>query len=86
MTLEEMLNDMARFGHPRLGRYGDDRRWICKIELSISAPGVESFVRSDWVDDPVTEVSQCYERLHVMVDQIRNSLGTARGKALEVNE
>ncbi len=46
MTLEEMLAALLAYGHPRVGHY--NQGWICKIEMFVSAKGVDFTVASEF--------------------------------------
>lgn len=44
MTLDETLAALLQYGHPRVGHY--DKGWYCKVEMFVSAKGVDFTVDS----------------------------------------
>lgn len=66
--LESVLMDLARYGRPRIGQYGDDNTWNCTIEASISPIGAKFEVRSDFKQTtPLAAALQCRDRLREAV-------------------
>lgn len=61
-SVEEILDNLCRFGRPRLNRMDDG--WVCSCEMHVAAAGATFTVRSEF--DHKTQlgaVRQCAERV-----------------------
>lgn len=62
-TLEWLLDEMSKFGRPRLSRM-DDGNWHAAVELNVTGSGVDFKIRSDFRHPTHLEAATvCYERM-----------------------
>lgn len=70
-TLEAVLLELAKWGKPRVGQYGNDGTWNCNLEVSITPIGAKFEVRSDFKQtSPLAAALQCRENLREAVKTI----------------
>lgn len=73
-SLEDVLLDLAKWGKPRVGQYGNDGTWHCGLEVSITPIGAKFEVRSDFEQKtPLAAALQCRENLRVAVKSIEGA-------------
>ena len=62
MTLEEMFEELERYGRPILLR--GERGWSCTVDLNTAYDGMEGSVRSEFgKNKPIDAASQCLNRV-----------------------
>lgn len=70
-TLEDVLLDLARWGRPRVGQYGDDGTWHCGVDVNVAPTGVKFEAKSDFKRrTPLEAALQCRENLRGAVKAI----------------
>lgn len=63
MSLEELLNELAKYGKPRIAHTGSG--WYCAVEMYVSAAGVDFKVDSDFgMKSPMSAATQCASRMN----------------------
>lgn len=69
-TLEYLLDEMARFGDPRLSRF-DGKTWYCSLDVFITGKGVEFKIKSE-INHPthLEAANVCYERMQDALNKI----------------
>lgn len=71
-TLDEILANLQRFGKPRLGIYGGDGLWSCKVEMFVSGLGLSFDVRSEYDHaTPLEAAEVCEKRMMQALNDIR---------------
>lgn len=69
MTLEEALDELSKFGDPRLGVYGG---WHCSIKVFVTGKGVQFEVKSGFDNHkPIDAVRVCLNRLKKALKEIK---------------
>jgi hypothetical protein len=70
-TLEDVLLDLAKWGRPRVGQYGDDGTWHCGVDVNVAPTGVKFEAKSDFKRrTPLEAALQCRENLRGAVKAI----------------
>lgn len=71
-TLEELLEELKRYGKPHLGIYGSDGLWHCSVEMNTNTVGADFKCSSDFKQPtPIAAAKQCMERVLIAVEQYR---------------
>ena len=72
LTLEEILIDLTRYGHPRISHFGSG--WRCSVEMNTCAHGTSCNVGSDFGQPtPKAAAQECYERVKKAIDAVKMS-------------
>lgn len=70
-SLEDVLVDLAKWGRPRLGQYGDDGAWHCSVDVNVAPTGVKFEAKSDFKrKTPLEAALQCRDNLRGAVKAI----------------
>lgn len=63
-SLEDVLLDLAKWGRPKVGQYGNDGVWHCHIEVNVTPTGVKFEAKSDWKQmTPLAAALMCRKNL-----------------------
>lgn len=74
MNLEEVLQDLSRYGNTVCGQYGSEGFWSCSVEMKVNTTGVKFQVSTDFKQTtPTAAARKCHE---LMLQALR-SLGVA---------
>lgn len=69
-TLEGVLQDLTKYGRPRLSCM-DDMTWYCSIEVFVTGKGIDFKVASDFKQKtPLNAAHQCHERVRDVMRDI----------------
>ncbi len=61
-TLEQLMEELARYGSPRLGFYGQG--WHANIDVNVNGVGAKLEVASEFgLPSPLAAADQCHKRL-----------------------
>jgi hypothetical protein len=70
-SLEDVLLELAKWGRPRVGQYGDDGTWHCSVDVNVAPTGVKFEAKSDFKQPtPLAAAIQCRENLLAAVKAI----------------
>ena len=71
-TLEELLQELFRYGKPRVGVYGSDGLWHCTVEMNTNTVGADFKCSSNFdLPNPTEAAKQCLERVIKAVEQYK---------------
>ena len=63
-TLEDVLLELAKWGSPRVGQYGNDGTWQCTVECNVTPVGVKFEAKSDYKQTtPLAAALMCRKNL-----------------------
>ena len=70
MTLEQILDELARYGQIRLNTFDDDT-WCCICKLNIKAKGSDFEIKSN-MDHPIhiAAANECLDRVQAVLRDI----------------
>jgi hypothetical protein len=74
MPLDNVLQDLSRYGRTVCGQYGSDGFWHCSVEMKVNTTGVQFQVKTDFKQPTPTDAARECHRL--MIEALRN-LGAA---------
>ena len=71
-TLEDVLQDLAKWGRPRVGQYGSNHSgWHCNVEVRVTPVGVSFEAKSDFKHEtPLEAAIVCRQNLRDAVKAI----------------
>jgi hypothetical protein len=70
-TLEDVLMQLAKWGRPRVGQYGDDGTWHCGVDVNVAPTGIKFEAKSDFNQKtPLEAALQCRKNLLAAVKAI----------------
>lgn len=71
-TLEDVLQDLAKWGRPRVGQYGSTHEgWHCNVEVRVTPVGVTFEAKSDFKHaTPLEAAIVCRQNLRDAVKSI----------------
>jgi hypothetical protein len=70
-TLEDVLMQLAKWGSPRVGQYGDDGTWHCGVDVNVAPTGIKFEAKSDFKQPtPIAAALQCRANLLAAVKAI----------------
>ena len=70
-TLEDVLLELAKWGRPRVGQYGDDGTWHCGVDVNVAPTGIKFEAKSDFNQKtPLEAALQCRKNLLAAVKAI----------------
>ena len=70
-TLEDILLELAKWGRPRVGQYGDDGTWHCGVDVNVAPTGIKFEAKSDFKQPtPIAAALQCRANLLAAVKAI----------------
>ena len=63
-SLEAVLLELAKWGKPTVGMYGNDGTWHCHVEVNVTPVGVKFEAKSDFKQKtPLEAAQQCRKNL-----------------------
>jgi len=70
-SLEDILLELAKWGRPRVGQYGDDGTWHCGVDVNVAPTGIKFEAKSDFKQPtPIAAALQCRANLLAAVKAI----------------
>jgi hypothetical protein len=70
-SLEDVLLELAKWGRPRVGQYGNDGTWHCGVDVNVTPVGVKFEAKSDFNQTtPIAAALQCRANLLAAVKAI----------------
>lgn len=68
--LEDVLQDLSRYGKTVCGQYGSEGFWHCSVEMKVNTTGVQFQVKTDFKQTtPAAAARECHR---LMIEALRN--------------
>ena len=73
MNLEQVLNELSRYGQVRIGQYGEKSGWHCGLDLFVTGKGVPMKIGSDHNTEntAMRAAMECSDRLLAALNEMK---------------